>query len=134
MSQDDIRTAFEKKLKDLDNSFQTAYENVSFKPSTGIPYQSLSLIPLEPENPTYGDNFHREVGIFQVVLCYPIGRGTGPIKTKAEDIKEHFKRTTALTQNNTVVTIDKTPHIGAAYTIGDRYCIPVRISYYANLC
>ena len=134
MSQDDIRNALRKHLYALDNNFPTAYENVKYEPTANTPYQSISTNPLTPDNPTFGDDFHRENGFFQVILCYPTGQGTASIASKAELIKTHFKRTTTLIENDTEVVVDRTPYIGSGYVAGDRYCVPIRISYYANIC
>ena len=74
----------------------TAYENVSFTPTTGKPYQRSALAVLAPENPTLGDDYYREVGFYQVVLSYPKGEGVGNITSMAELVKDYFKRGTTL--------------------------------------
>ena len=62
----DIRAAFENELDTVSTNFPTAYENVLFNPKVGTPYQACFLLLAEPENPTFGDDHHRLMGIFQV--------------------------------------------------------------------
>ena len=132
MSQANIRKAFEKKMIAFSPAISLSFENVSFTPATNVPYAALRLIPADVRNPTIGDNYHREVGIFQIVLCYPIGQGSQALAAKAEELKEYFKRITNLVEGNTIVQIDKTPSIGSAYVENNRYCCPIRVSYFSN--
>lgn len=133
MSQSDIRIALEKELIRLDSTFPIAISNVKFKPTSGVSYQSCKVIPQTVENPTYGDNFHRENGVFQIMLCFVLYEGEGDILLKADEVKEWFYRGKSITQGTTTVTIRTTPTIGTAYVTEDRYCIPISIFYYANL-
>lgn len=132
MSQLNIRKAFEKKMIAFSPAISLSFENVSFTPASNVPYAALTLSPADVRNPTLGDNYHREVGLFQVLLCFPIGQGTNAVATKAEEIKLYFKRGTTLTESDTVVIVDKTPSIGRAYVENNRLCIPVRVSYFTN--
>lgn len=133
MSQLKIRRAFEKALKSLDPSFPTAYENVSFNPTKDVPYQRVQLVPLEPENPTMGDNYHREVGEFQIFLCYPLNKGLQDIYSKAESIKSFFNRGKTIPENDIEVIVRTTPSISGGITVNDRYILPVRIEYYVSV-
>jgi hypothetical protein len=133
MSQIKIRRAFEKSLKSLDSNFQTAYENVSFTPTKDVPYQRVQLVPFEPENPTFGDNFHREVGEFQVFLCFPINNGTSAAYTKAEQIKNFYYRGLTLVEDGLEVIIRTTPAVSGGITANDRFIVPVIIEYYASI-
>lgn len=127
-----IRIAFEKRLYNLDTGFETSVENVSFDATAGTPYQYIRLIPSTPQNPTLGDSFYREVGVCAITLCYPTNQGSGTAADKAEELRVWFKRGTSMEQDGTTVTVNRTPTIGTAYIKDDRYCVPVRIEYYAN--
>ena len=129
----DIRKAFEKSLKALDPSFSTAYENTSFEPVKGQPYQSVRLIPNTPENPTYGDLFRRETGTFQIFLCFDSHSGTGAVLEKAGQIQDFYFRGKTLNEGTTEVVILGTPKIAGAITLDDRYVVPVLIEYYSNI-
>lgn len=132
MSQFEIRKALSDKLFDLDPFFDTAEVNVKFNPKQDTPYQRYRLIPSNVENPTYGDNFHRENGIFEVTLCYPLYQGEGAIMQKADEVKAHFKRGQSVQSNSITTTIRTTPSIGGAFIDGDRYCVICSIFYYSN--
>lgn len=132
MSQANIRKAFEKKLITFTPANTISFENASFTPVANVPYYICKLAPQEVLNPTLGDNYHREVGIFQVVLCFPAGNGGQACAAKAEELKQFFRRSTTLVEGDTTVIVNRTPSIGSAYTEGNRYCVPVRISYFTN--
>ena len=135
MSQQNIRKDFEKRLTSMPNGLgasATAYENVSFKPKTGEPYQRSALAVLAPENPTLGDDYYREVGFYQVVLSYPKGEGVGNITSMAELVKDYFKRGTTLVEGSDKIIVDRTPQISPVYINDNRAEITIRIRYYSE--
>ena len=110
--QSNIRKAFEKHLIYTPNglgSSNTACENTRCVPKDGQAYQLTKLVPLPVENPTLGDDYHREVGFYQIVLSYPKGEGVGAIATQADKIKDYFKRGTTLVEGTDKVIVDRTP-------------------------
>lgn len=133
--QSNVRKAFEKMLVALPNglgSANTAYENVSFTPVSTQPYQLSRLVPLSVENPTLGDNYHREVGFYQVVLSYPKGKGVGALSTMADKVKDYFKRGTTLVEATDKIIVDRTPEISSVYINDTRAEITIRIRYYSD--
>lgn len=133
--QSNIRKAFEKHLKAMPDGLGetfTAFENASFTPTTGKPYQLSRLVPLPVENPTYGDNYNREVGFYQVVLSYPKGEGVGKLATMADKIKDYFKRGTTLVQGSDKVIVDRSAEISPVYINDTRVEITIRIRYYSE--
>ena len=134
MSRLNIRRAFEKKLAEITPvGVQTSYENFKFSPTNGIPYQKVQLSPRTPENPSFGDDYHREVGEFQIFLCYPLNQGSANVNEYAEIIKDTFFRGYSLEENGTIVTVRLTPSIRGSIIVEDRYCVPVIIDYFANI-
>jgi hypothetical protein len=125
----DIKKAFEKRLNSITPSIQTAYEAVSFTPTQGVPYQKVQLSPNQPENPTIGDGYYREVGEFQVFLCYPSNKGTSEVLTRAELVRSYFQRGTTLVEGASEIIIIRTPQIAGTSIIGDRIIVPVLIQY-----
>ena len=113
-------------------SANTAYENVSFTPVSTQPYQLSRLVPLSVENPTLGDNYHREVGFYQVVLSYPKGKGVGALSTMADKVKDYFKRGTTLVEATDKIVVDRTPEISSVYINDTRAEIIIRIRYYSD--
>jgi len=133
--QSNIRKAFEKRLVSIPNGLgisNTAFENVSFTPKINQAYQLTRLVPLPVENPTLGDNYHREVGFYQVVLSYPKGEGVGDISTQADKIKDYFKRGTTLVEGSDKVIVDRTPETSPVYINDTRAEITIRIRYFSN--
>ena len=128
MSALNIRRAFEKRLA-LMSPLATAYENVNYVPVTGTPYQRASLLPAQPENPTLGDAYYREVGVFQVSLYYPVNVGSSTAETRAEAVISHFKRATSMVEDGQSVQVIQTPTRTPAQVIDGWYVIFVSIFY-----
>lgn len=129
----DIRSAFESALYNLDISFATAWENDEYTPDESTPYQRVQLMLYKPQNPTMDRDYRRERGEFQVFVSYPKGVGSAAAYTKADQIAQRFKRGTLLTKNTTKVQITDSPHVGSAITILDRYVVPVTVEYYVEV-
>ena len=133
--QSNIRKAFEKKLVAMPlglGAVNTAYENVSFTPKTDQPHQLSRLVPLPVENPSFGDNYNREVGFYQVVLSYPRGKGVGGLADMADKVKDYFKRGTTLVEGSDKIIVDRTPEISPVYINDTRAEITIRIRYYSE--
>lgn len=127
-----IKKAFEKRLATLSPAIATAYEGVSFTPTTA-PYQRVMLVPSQPLNPTMGTEHYREVGSFQVFLNYPANKGSGEAIARASQIRTLFKRGTTLIEDSTEVKILTTPQISGNSIVQDRIVVPVIISYIADV-
>ena len=133
--QSNVRKAFEQYLVVMPQGLgqiQTAFENVTFTPKVDQPYQLSRLVPLPVENPTYGDNYNREVGFYQIVLSYPKGNGVGNITLMADKVKDYFKRGTTLVEGSDKIIIDRTPQISPVYINDNRAEITIRIRYYSE--
>lgn len=128
-----IRKAFEKSLTALNSDIDSAYENVKYEPKSNVPYQRLQLSPRPVVNPTIGDNYYREVGEFQVFLCYPTHIGTSAVLTKAHAIRNNYFRGFTLVEGDTEIIVSDTPRIDGAIVTQDRYIVPVIISYFASV-
>ena len=128
-----VRSALQAKLDGMSPALATAWENVGYTPVTGTPYQAAFVMPATPENPTMGDDFYREQGIFQISLFYPLDVGTGVAEARAELIKTTFKRGTSMISGTVTVRIDRTPDISAGRVDGDRWHIPVKIRWFAGI-
>lgn len=128
-----VRAALETAVAAMTPAVATAWENSNFVPRAGTPYQRVNLLPAPPENPTFGDSFYRELGILQITLSYPIQNGPGATASRAELIRAAFPRGASFTNGGVTVTIIRTPEVGVALTDADRYEVPVRIRYIANI-
>jgi hypothetical protein len=127
-----IRAALETLLATITPALATAYENAPYTPVAGTPYQAVYLLTAPPDNPTVGDNFYREKGIFQVTLNYPLQTGSAAAAARAELIRAAFKRGTTLTSGSDTVKIDTTPEISQGRVDGDRWALPVRITWFSD--
>jgi len=128
-----VRRALEKRLETITPPLATSWENIDFKPVSGVPYQEVKLLFAEPDNPVFGDNFHIEQGYMQVSLRYPIQKGNADIGARAELIRSAFKRGNSLVEGVVTVMIDRTPSIGVGFPDGDRYQVPVKIRWYSHI-
>ena len=133
MSAAAIRQALELRLAAMTPALPTAVENKKFTPVFGEPYQQVHLLWARPVNPSFGDGFRRLSGIMQVTLQYPIDGGTGDIDERADDIVAFFPRGLSVTASGVTTTIDRTPEVMSGRTEGDRYVIPVRVQFFANI-
>lgn len=127
-----VRIALEGKLNAMTPSISTAWENVPFTPTPGTAYQAAYLLPVT-ENPTMGDDYYRMAGIFQVNLFYPLQTGPKEAQDRAELIKTAFKRGTTMTSGTVKVIVERTPDIGQGRRDGDRWMVPVKIRFYAEV-
>jgi hypothetical protein len=113
----------------------TAWRNRPFTPVTGKPYQRVSFLYAEPDNPVFGPGFI-ERGYLQIDLFYPIGTATsyGPndARTRGELLRTTFARGSSFTASGTTVMIDRTPTVSDGMLDGDRYRVMVKIRFYAN--
>lgn len=128
-----IRAALEEALAGIDPAFPTAYENTPYTPVDGVPYQRAYLILATPDNPTLGGSFYREVGVFQVNLYYPLQSGTVTASTKADAIRNTFKRGNSFVKDDHIIAIEKTPEIPQGVVEADRWMQSIKIRFYANL-
>jgi len=134
MSLDYIRKALVNRLLTMDSvPFPTQQENDNQPSDPGQPYQMVNLMPGEPDNPTMGDDFYRELGYLQITLVYPLGTGPGLALARAVLIRSTFYRGLTLTSGPVRLQVDRTPEIAPAFRDADRYRLPVRIRYFANI-
>lgn len=132
MSMITIRSILESALKAVDPTMQTAYENVKFTPTVGVPFQVPYIITSRPQNPTIGGDFYREVGYMQVNLYYPLGEGSLAITTRAELIRNTFKRGATFTKNDTTVVITGTPDMRFVTEL-DHYVAILKIYFFSDI-
>jgi hypothetical protein len=112
----------------------TAWENIAFtKPAPIIPYQVVWFPDFTTENPTMGDGFYRIHSYFQIDLMYPILKGTSAIETRAQLVKDTFKRGTSFTNNGVTVRIEDTPFASIGVADVDAYKKAVKVRYWADI-
>ena len=131
MSAVKIKSALEVALNAM-TALSTNWENTAFIPVAGTAYQQVNILLAEPENIEYGRT-HRELGYMQIKLMYPLQVGSVTAITRAELIRSTFYRGASFTASGVTVIIERTPEIGAGSVEGDRWAIPVKIRFFANI-
>lgn len=111
----------------------TAWEGVAFTPTAGQAYQKPYLLPARTRNPTMGDGFKREVGLFQISLGYPDGAGTGGIESKAASLCAHFARGLVLEDGLVRVRVDESAYASRVDTGNGWLQLAVSVPYEADV-
>jgi hypothetical protein len=130
MSMVSIRAGLETALNGMSPALATAWENASYSPVPGTPWQMVTLLPAEPDNREMNAT-HIERGLMQVNLFYPLNAGPGAAETRAELIRETFSRGASFTSSGVVTHLERTPEIAPGRVEDDWYLKPVRVRFYA---
>lgn len=132
MSLSNIRSALVSAYVNGGFALPTAYENVSFEPTSGEAWAEFHLIPNQPEVATLGDTGrdHHD-GIAQINLNYPPSTGTADILAKADAIRAVFKAGKSFIYSNQSVVIQSCGR-GPARNIDGWFQIPLTINWYAR--
>lgn len=132
MSIYDIRTALEAHLMALTPEIPTEFDNHRIAtPPIDSPWQSCSLLPAQPENPTQDEGLTIQRGVFQVLLRYPSADGAGPAQQRADLLVEHFKAPCILSSGTITVLTRGRAQVGAPLPGSDRFVLPVSIRWYS---
>lgn len=138
---DDIRAALESRLASTSGIPQISYENTKFKPTTNTPfiqtrvvYSSRVPVVMGLDSGTGQPFQHRYRGVFQLLLHYPEGVGSGTSQDMVNTLIDRFESSTDISFTNTdpktiFVTINYAEQMGA-YTKSPWYVTPVNIDWY----
>lgn len=132
MSRLAIRNALQSAVADISGSISVAWENATFTPVNGIPYQKVNLLFAQPDNSEYGSNY-TELGYLQITLMYPLLEGTIEIDERADLIKSAFQRGSSFTADGYTVVVDRTPEISGGARDTDRWSVTIKIRWHANV-
>jgi hypothetical protein len=133
MSISKIKAALEIKLNSISPTIATEYENVSFTPQSGVPYQTLNLMPALNEIMFINEASYKSIGIFQITLKYPINQGTSVIMTRADLYLTNFKANTKLIKDGITVKVMDAPDVRVLGVVGDRYVVVLSVNYRAYI-
>lgn len=129
-----IRDLLRVQLNTVSGSFPTAFENMPYVPVVGTAWQWAVLLWAQTENPTMGDEFLREVGIYQVMLNFPKSEGPDALGAQAAIIRAGFARGLTLEQGQVQVKILRTPYLSPPIpTEGAWYSVAVSVPFVANV-
>lgn len=129
-----IRDLLRIQLNTISGSFPTVYENMPYTPTIGTPWQWAILLWAQTENPTMGDDFQREVGIFQVGLSFPRSQGPDALNVQSAIIRGGFKRGLTLSQANVKMRVLHSPYLSPAFpSDGAWYQVAVSVPFVADV-
>jgi hypothetical protein len=127
-----VKRAAERKLSTLTPSVTTAYEGVTFNPPTGL-YQRVQFTIQRPDDPVLGTGFHRERITMQVFIVGESNKGTAEVITRAELVRDHFKKGTVFTEGGVHIHVLRTPQVAGTTIASDRIICPVLIELVAEV-
>ena len=133
MSNNLIKGAIEIKIASITPTISTAYENVTFTPVSGEPYQVFNLLPAINEAMFINDVSYKSLGIFQITLHYPLNQGTADVMARADLYLNAFDIGTNLVNGAATVKITDTPDIRVLGVVGDRYVVAISVNYKSYL-
>ncbi|MFD1189752.1 phage tail terminator-like protein [Phenylobacterium conjunctum] len=127
-----VRQQLEQALDAITPKIDTAWENVFYVPTKGVPFQRVQLFYGEPENPTM-DGFYRDVGFLQSTLYYPLQSGPGDAITRAQLLRTTFYRGRSFVSGKITTVIKGTAQRLPSIVEDDRFLVPVRVPFFANV-
>lgn len=131
MSIPKICALLESKLLALSPQVPTAFENQDFTPQAGAVYQRADHLINTPRDLAITLDITQWRGIFQVLVCAPLGNGRGAAQSRAQAIADHFTPPQTLTGTGVRLELLATPAIGQGFKSDDRWIVPVSISWTA---
>lgn len=84
------RQAIEQAILSVAPRIDTQFENATYSPKEGVPYQQLHFIPARPASLVIDDSITECSGVFQITLRYPAGRGVKDALARAESYAKVF--------------------------------------------
>lgn len=129
----EIKRAAERHLNTLTPALPTGWEGVSFNPPTNQLYQRVQFIPQAPDDPVLGTGFHRERITMQIFVVGMINKGTSEVLSRAEVLRNRFKKGLVLVENDVRIHVLRTPQISGTAIASDRIICPVIIELVAEV-
>lgn len=133
MSLPDVRAALETGINGLSPALATAWQNHPYSPVNGTPYQRVTMLPATPDDIEMTGKKYLEVGVMQIDLLYPLDNGAGAAEARAELVRDTFYRGASFTSGSVTVDITRTPEISPGAPVEDRFMVPVRVRYSAQI-
>lgn len=127
-----VKRAAERKLAALTPTVPTAWEGVSFTPTDTL-YQRVQFTVQTPDDPVLGTGFYRERMTMQVFIVGAANKGTSEVITRAELVRNHFKKGTVFTEDNVHIHVLRTPQVAGTSIASDRIICPVLIELVAEV-
>ena len=84
------RQAIEQAILSIVPRIDTQFENATYSPKEGVPYQQLHFLPAKPASIVIDDSVAELSGVFQITLRYPAGEGVKDALARAESYAKVF--------------------------------------------
>ena len=126
------KRAAERRLGTLSPAVPIAYEGVSFTPPATM-YLRCQFTVNPPDDPVIGDRYYRERIVFQVFVVDVANKGTATALSKAEDIRQLFKKGLTMVESGTNIYVLDTPQVSGTVVAQDRLVVPVLINLVAEV-
>lgn len=127
-----VKRAAERKLNTLTPIVPTAWEGVSFTPPDTV-YQRVQFMIQSPDDPVLGTGFYRERMTMQVFIIGAANKGTSEVISRAELVRNHFKKGTVFTEDGVHIHVLRTPQVAGTTIASDRIICPVLIELVAEV-
>lgn len=124
-----IRQALEKAVLAVTPAIDTAFENTTFSPKAGKPYQQLYFLPAKPEAAIIDDSISEVLGVFQITLRYPAGEGVKNVLERARLYEKAFSVGAKFEHAGIKTCIYSPTEVKILGVDGDRYGVAVSIYF-----
>ena len=129
----DISSALDLILNTLTGQSPVAWENTAYIPVKDTLYLRPTILPALTLQAGLGVNGIDEyIGIYQIDIFAPAGKGRGEAEIKADAVADHFKRGTDLSKNGKTVRLGNVSR-NSGIRDEDRFIISLSINYMAHV-
>jgi len=129
----DISSALDLRLNTLTGQSPVAWENTAYIPVKDTLYLRPTILPALTLQAGLGVNGIDEyIGIYQIDIFAPAGKGRGEAEIKADAVADHFKRGTDLSKNGKTVRLGNVSR-NSGIRDEDRFIISLSINYMAHV-
>mgnify|MGYP003646012283 FL=1 len=129
----DISSALDSRLNTLTGQSPIAWENTAYIPVKDTLYLRPTILPASTIQAGLGTSGLDEyVGIYQIDIFAPAGKGRGEAEIKADAVADHFKRGTDLSKNGKTVRLGDVSR-NSGIKDEDRFIISISINYMAHV-
>ena len=129
----DISSALDTRLNTLLGQTPIAWENTAFVPIKDVLYLRPYILPAATIQAALGvSGIDEYIGIYQIDIFAPAGKGRGEAEIKADSVADHFKRGTDLSSNGKTIRLGNVSR-NAGIKSEDRFIISISINYMAHV-
>lgn len=129
----DISSALDSRLNTLTGQSPIAWENTAYIPVKDTLYLRPTILPASTIQAGLGTSgLDKYVGIYQIDIFAPAGKGRGEAEIKADAVADHFKRGTDLSKNGKTVRLGDVSR-NSGIKDEDRFIISISINYMAHV-